>query len=213
MGIVTAKEVAKVMNLDHLGFLGTGLGWMILKTTKLSRINKEYDKRKHLQGVEFIDSILKEFDIHFEIPEKDLKRIPKSGPFITISNHPLGGIDGMILMKTVIEQRPDYKVIANFLLHRLDPLRPYILPVNPFENHKEAQSSIGGMKNAIAHLREGNALGIFPAGEVSTDKDDRRIVDKPWEPSAMKLIQKAKVPVVPIYFHAKNSLFFTDSPP
>ncbi|APU68402.1 GNAT family N-acyltransferase [Christiangramia flava] len=208
MGIVTAKEVAKVMNLDHLGFLGTGLGWMILKTTKLSRINKEYDKRKHLQGVEFIDSILKEFDIHFEIPEKDLKRIPKSGPFITISNHPLGGIDGMILMKTVIEQRPDYKVIANFLLHRLDPLRPYILPVNPFENHKEAQSSIGGMKNAIAHLREGNALGIFPAGEVSTDKDDRRIVDKPWEPSAMKLIQKAKVPVVPIYFHAKNSLFF-----
>ncbi|MAM18396.1 MAG: lysophospholipid acyltransferase family protein [Bacteroidota bacterium] len=208
MGIVTAKEVAKVMNLDHLGFLGTGLGWMILKTTKLSRINKEYDKRKHLQGVEFIDSILKEFDIHFEIPEKDLKRIPKSGPFITISNHPLGGIDGMILMKTVIEQRPDYKVIANFLLHRLDPLRSYILPVNPFENHKEAQSSIGGMKNAIAHLREGNALGIFPAGEVSTDKDDRRIVDKPWEPSAMKLIQKAKVPVVPIYFHAKNSLFF-----
>ncbi len=208
MGIVTAKEVAKVMNLDHLGFLGTGVGWMILKTTKLSRINREYDKRKHLQGVEFIDSILSEFDIDFEIPEKDLKRIPKSGPFITISNHPLGGIDGMILMKTVIEQRQDYKVIANFLLHRLDPLKPYILPVNPFENHKDAQSSIGGMKAAIAHLREGHALGIFPAGEVSTDRDDRRIVDKPWEPSAMKLIQKAKVPVVPIYFHAKNSLFF-----
>lgn len=208
MGIVSAKEVASVMNLHKYGFLGTGIGWLILKTTKLSRINREYDKRKHLKGTDFIQSILDEFEIDFEIPEKDLKRIPKEGPFITISNHPLGGIDGMILMKLVLEKRPDYKVIANFLLHRLEPLKPFILPVNPFENHKEARSSLGGMKRAIAHLREGNSLGIFPAGEVSTYRDKRHIVDKPWEASAMKLIQKSKVPVVPIYFHAKNSLFF-----
>lgn len=74
MGIVSAKEVANVMNLRKLGFLGTGIGWLILKTTKLSRINKEYDKRKELKGTEFIDSILKEFEIDFEIPEKDLKK-------------------------------------------------------------------------------------------------------------------------------------------
>lgn len=208
MGIVSAKEVANVMNLSKFGFLGTGIGWMVLKTTKLSRINREYDKRKNLEGVEFIDSILKEFEIDFDISEKDLKRIPKEGPFITVSNHPLGGIDGMILMKLVLEKRLDYKVIANFLLHRLDPLKPYILPVNPFEDHKEAKSSLGGMKKAIAHLKEGKALGIFPAGEVSTNRDKKTIVDKPWEPSAMKLIQKSKVPVVPIYFHAKNSIFF-----
>lgn len=208
MGIVSAKEVANVMNLRKFGFLGTGIGWLVLKTTKLSRINREYDKRKSLKGTEFIDSILNEFEIDFEIPEKDLKRIPKDGPFITISNHPLGGIDGMILMKLVLQSRPDYKVIANFLLHRLDPLKPYILPVNPFEEHKEAKSSLSGMKNAMTHLKEGHPLGIFPAGEVSTDRDNRHIVDKAWEPSAMKLIQKSKVPVVPIYFHAKNSLFF-----
>ncbi|MCG9970668.1 GNAT family N-acyltransferase [Christiangramia crocea] len=208
MGIVSAKEVANVMNLRKFGFLGTGLGWLVLKTTKLSRINKEYEKRKSLKGTHFIESILKEFEIDYEIPEKDLKRIPKEGPFITISNHPLGGIDGMILMKLVLEKRPDYKMIANFLLHRLEPLKPYILPVNPFEEHKDAKSSLGGMKKAIAHLKEGNALGIFPAGEVSTYRDKNVIVDKPWEPSAMKLIQKSKVPVVPIYFHAKNSLFF-----
>ncbi len=123
MGIVSAKEVANVMNLRKLGFLGTGIGWLVLKTTKLSRINREYDKRKDLKGTDFIDSILKEFEIDFEIPEKDLKRIPKEGAFITISNHPLGGIDGMILMKLVLEHREDYKVIANFLLHRLDPLK------------------------------------------------------------------------------------------
>ncbi len=208
MGIVSAREVAKVMNLEKLGFLGTSMGWLILRTTKLSRLNKEYQKRKKLNGIDFIDSILEGFEIDFEIPEKDLKRIPKSGAFITISNHPLGGIDGMILMKLLLNQRPDYKVIANFLLHRLDPLRPYIMPVNPFEDHKEAKSSLGGIKEAISHLKEGHALGMFPAGEVSTYKDQKIIVDKAWEPAAMKLIQKAKVPVVPIYFHAKNSTFF-----
>jgi putative hemolysin len=208
MGIVSAREVAKVMNLQKLGLFGTSIGWLILRTTKLSRLNKEYQKRKNLNGIDFIDSILEGFEIDFEIPEKDLKRIPKSGAFITISNHPLGGIDGMILMKLLLHQRPDYKVIANFLLHRLDPLRPYIMPVNPFEDHKDAKSSLGGIKEAISHLKEGHALGMFPAGEVSTYKDEKLIVDKPWEPAAMKLIQKAKVPVVPIYFHAKNSTFF-----
>lgn len=208
MGIVNAKEVAKVMNLDKFGFLGTSMGWVVLRTTQLSVINKEYDKRKHMTAPQFIDSILKAFEIDFEIPEDDLKRIPKTGAFITISNHPLGGIDGMILLKLLLSKREDYKVIANFLLQRIEPLQPYIMPVNPFEEHKEAQSSTKGIKEAIMHLRDGKPLGIFPAGEVSTYRDKRVIVDRPWDPAAMKLIQKAKVPVIPIYFHAKNSTFF-----
>jgi putative hemolysin len=208
MGIVSAKEVAKVMNLDKFGFLGTSMGCVVLKTTKLSVINKEYDKRKDMTAPQFIDSLLKAFEINFEIPEEDLKRIPKSGPFITISNHPLGGIDGMILLKLLLSRREDFKVIANFLLQRIDPLQPYIMPVNPFEEHKEAQSSTKGIKEAILHLRDGKPLGIFPAGEVSTYRDHRMIVDRQWDPAAMKLIQKAKVPVIPIYFHAKNSTFF-----
>lgn len=208
MGIVNAKEVAKVMNLDKWGVLGTSIGWVVLRTTKISQLNKEYEKRKGLSGIDFINSILDGFEVDFEIPPKDLKRIPKTGPFIVISNHPLGGIDGMILMKTLLEHRPDFKIIANFLLHRLDPLRPYIMPVNPFEDHKDAKSSLGGIKQALQHVKDGGVLGIFPAGEVSTNKDEKMIVDKPWEPSAMKLIRKAKVPVIPVYFHAKNSTFF-----
>ena len=154
MGIVTAKEVAKVMNLQKLGFLGTSLGWLALQTTQLSVINKEYDRRKHLPGQEFIDSILKSFDIDFSIPEEDLKRIPKNAAFITISNHPLGGIDGMILMKLLLAQRPEFKVIANFLLQRIEPLEPFIMPVNPFEDNKEAKSSLQGLKDALLHLNE-----------------------------------------------------------
>ena len=208
IGLVTAKEVAKAINADKYGFLGTFFGWILMKVLKISTLNRIYKRNKHLSKLEFLDSILDEFQIKFEIPEEDMKRLPKEGPFITISNHPLGGIDGILLLKLMLEQRSDFKIIANFLLHRIEPLKPFIMPVNPFEDRKDVKSSVSGFKNAILHLREGSPLGVFPAGEVSTYRDGKLVVDKPWEEAAMKLIQKAEVPVVPIYFHAKNSRLF-----
>src|SRR5690606_5463653 len=83
-----------------------------------------------------------------------------------------------------------------------------IMPVNPFENHKDAKSSVVGLKETFRHLADGKPLGMFPAGEVSTYKDGKLVVDKEWEEGAIKVIKKAKVPVVPIYFHAKNSKLF-----
>lgn len=208
MGLVTAKEVAKAIKLDKYGFLGTFVGWLLMKVLKISTLNKIYNRNKHLSHVEFLNGILDEFQIRFEIPEEDLKRLPKEGAYITISNHPLGGIDGILLLKLMVEQRSDFKIIANFLLHRIEPMKPYIMPVNPFEDRKDVKSSISGFKNAITHLREGHPLGVFPAGEVSTYRDGKLVVDRPWEEAAMKLVQKAAVPVVPIYFHAKNSKLF-----
>lgn len=210
MGLVTAKEVAKVINTDKYGFLGTFSGWLLMKILKISTLNKIYDRNKHLSDLEFLNAILDEFQIRFEIPEEDLKRLPKEGPYITISNHPLGGIDGILLLKLMLEREPNFKIIANFLLHRIEPMKPYIMPVNPFENHKDSKSSVVGIKETLRHLADGKPLGIFPAGEVSTYKDGELIVDKPWEEGALKIIKKANVPVVPIYFHAQNSkLFYT----
>ncbi len=208
MGLVTAKEVAKAINADKYGVLGTFLGWVMMKVLKVSTINKIYDRNKHLKEITFLNALLDEFQIKFEIPEEDFKRLPKDGAYITISNHPLGGIDGILLLKLMLEKEPDFKIIANFLLHRIEPMKPYIMPVNPFENHKDAKSSVLGIKETLRHLSDGKPLGIFPAGEVSTYKDDGLIVDRPWEEGAIKLIKKAKVPVVPIYFHAKNSKLF-----
>jgi len=208
MGIVSAKEIAQAIKVDKLGFLGTFIGWVLLKVTRISTVNKIYNKHKNKKDLDFFNALLNEFQVNFEIPKSDLKRIPKNGAFITISNHPLGGIDGVLLLKLLLEQRSDYKIIANFLLHKVLPAKPYIMPVNPFENHKEVKSSVVGVKNALLHLREGNPLGIFPAGEVSTIKEGKLVLDKEWEEGAIKLIKKAKVPVIPVYFHAKNSKSF-----
>jgi putative hemolysin len=207
-GLVSAKEVASAIQLDKYGFVGTFIGWLLMKVLKISYLNTIYNRTKHLTDLEFLDAIIEEFQIKFEIPEEDLKRLPKDGGYITVSNHPLGGIDGLLLLKLMLEQRKDFKILGNFLMHRIKPIKPFILPVNPFEDRKEVKSSIVGFKNAIEHLGKGHPLGIFPAGEVSTYRDGKLVVDKPWEEPAMKLVKKAEVPVVPIYFHAKNSKLF-----
>jgi putative hemolysin len=208
MGLVTAKEVAKAIHVDKYGFIGTFIGWLLMKVLKISTLNNIYNRNKHLSELPFLNAILDEFQIKFEIPEEDLKRLPKEGPYITVSNHPLGGIDGILLLKLMLEREPDFKIIANFLLHRIEPMKPYIMPVNPFETHKDAKSSVLGIKETLRHLSDGKPLGMFPAGEVSTYKDGVLVVDKPWEIGAIKVIRKAQVPVVPIYFHAKNSRLF-----
>ncbi|ADY29576.1 lysophospholipid acyltransferase family protein [Cellulophaga lytica] len=208
MGLVTAKEVAQAIKVDKFGFIGTFIGWLLMKVTKISSINTFYDNHKHLTETAFLDAILEHYQIKFEIPEEDFRRLPKDGAYITISNHPLGGIDGVLLLKLLLQHREDFKIMANFLLNRIEPMSPYILPVNPFESRKEVKSSLAGFKNAMLHIRGGHPLGIFPAGEVSTYRDGKLIVDKPWEETALKLIRKAEVPVVPIYFHAKNSRLF-----
>jgi putative hemolysin len=208
MALVTSKEIAQIIGLEKFGFLGTFVGWLLIRVLRISTINKIYDNNIDKTDLDFLNGVLDDCKIKFEIPEKDLKRIPKDGAFITVSNHPLGGMDGVLLLKLLIEKRADYKIIANFLLHRIAPLKPYIMPVNPFEHRKDAKSSIAGIKSALLHLQEGKPLGIFPAGEVSTYRDGKLKVDKPWEEGAVRLIKKAKVPVIPIYFHAKNSRFF-----
>jgi probable hemolysin len=138
-----------------------------------------------------------------------LAKIPKTGPFILVSNHPLGALDGVIMCKILTEIRPDFKVMGNFLLTKIKPMEPYVISVNPFEKRKEAYSSMSGMREALKHLSEGGCLGIFPAGEVSNKNNEyNEILDKEWQEPALKLIKKAQVPVVPMYFHAKNSKLF-----
>lgn len=208
MGLVTAKEVAKAINVSKYGYVGTFIAWLLMKVTRISALNSFYDTIAHLDCEAYAKAILEHYEIDYDIPEEDFKRLPKEGPYITISNHPLGGIDGILLMRLLLPMRKDYKIMANFLLERMAPLAPYILSVNPFEEHKGARSSIAGFKKAFQHIKDGHPLGIFPAGEVSTHREGKLIVDRPWEEAALKLIRKAQVPVVPIYFHGKNSKLF-----
>lgn len=208
MDIITPKDFLSANKyLKYLG--GERAARYLMKITKLKEFNDKYKPLAHLKGKDFLDAAIDELGFTFEISEEDLAKIPKEGAFITISNHPYGGLDGMLMMRLLPEQRPGFKILVNFLLTKLGALDEYLLAVNPFEQYKDVKSSLAGLREAFHHLRKGNPLGIYPSGEVATYRfDKKRITDRKWQYSIIKFIKKAKVPIVPVYFDGHNSKTF-----
>ena len=186
-----------------------GVAKFLMMLLGINKINKAYEEVRHLKGIDFVENILQKLSITFEVSPEELKRIPATGPLITVSNHPYGGLDGLMLIALMGRKRPDFKVLGNHLLQRIDPIREFIFPVDPFENKKAKAASVPGLKMALHHISEGHPLGIFPAGEVSSYyPHSTGITDKKWQYSVLKFIRNAGVPVVPVYFEGTNSTIF-----
>ena len=206
MEIITTAEFAKATKIDKLGV--PGLAALLMEVMKLNDINKVFSQNKHYNGLEFVDKILETIGVSIDFDEDDLKNIPKTGSFIAIANHPYGGVEGLALVKLLCTVRPEAKVMVNFILKKIPNLDEFFVAVNPFENVQHT-SSISGLKATFDLLQNGIPIGIFPAGEVSTfSLDKQEITDRLWHPVVGKLIARAKVPVVPIYFRGNNSVLF-----
>ena len=206
MKIITTEEFAKATKLDKLKM--PGLAALLMEVMKINQVNELFAQAQPKQGPDFVDAILAGCGVDIEFDERELKNIPTTGSFIAIANHPYGGIEGMVLLKILCMVRPDAKIMANFLLKKIPNLSDYFIAVNPFENIDHS-SSISGLKNTLELLNNGTPIGIFPAGEVSTFKvETQQVTDRMWHPVVGKIIAKAKVPVVPIYFHGNNGLLF-----
>lgn len=208
MHLVSPEDLLSAnKNLKYFG--GKVTARLLLRLLGFNKLNKGYELNYKYEKTEFLDKIIEHFGLKYELLEDDLKKIPAKGPFIIISNHPTGAGEGIFLIKLFSELRPDFKFLTNFLLNRIEPMKGYFLPVNPFEDRKDMQSSMAGIKCALEHVKNGAPLGIFPAGEVSAyQKGKREVTDREWLPVVLKLIRKAKVPVIPVYVEARNSSMF-----
>ena len=207
MKLIDTDELLRAAKLN--GFAGESAAKFLMLLLRFRRMNKIYAENSHKSGIAFIDSMMEQLEIRYEINREELEKIPKDGAFITVSNHPFGGIDGLLLIKLIAEIRPDYKVLPNFLLRSMVPVRDYIFDINPFENQKYSDQDLTGLKEIFRHLENGSPIGVFPAGGVSRfSQDIHAVTDQQWQYSLLKMLKRADVPVVPIYFQGTNSRFF-----
>ncbi len=203
---LTAKDFVNPIHAEK--FDNDLIAKFLIQLKRFNKINKIYSQNLDKDGIEFIDSVLETLGIKFEVAEEDLSRIPADGAFITVSNHPFGGLDGLILLKIISEKRPDYKLMANYLLHKIDSLKDFSIPVNQVENTNTRNFSFTEVKRALKHLEGNSALGIFPAGLISKAQGFSRPTDRKWDNGFLSFIKKAEVPVVPVYFQGNNSWVF-----
>lgn len=210
MALLTMKQIEELSPVFK-GKFGHVLARCMLKITAVDKIAEIYDRHEDVKGPDFVNAYLKDIGVNYEVSGLEQLQSVTEGPFITISNHPYGALDGIILIDLIGHSRPDYKVMANKFLSLVKTLQDNFIMVSPeFKlDAKPTQVSISGVKKSFTHLREGHPLGIFPAGAVSDlNLKEHSIRDREWQEAALRLIKKAKVPVVPVRFFDRNSNFF-----
>lgn len=180
-----------------------------MKLGGLNYVNRVYDSGKYETGTDIEDAMLdKGVGIKRMVHNIEVLKQFDGQPFITVSNHPYGHIDGIMLVGEVAKIRSDFKVMVNWMLGLIDTMEDHFIGVNPYSSGSLSErSSLAGVKECIQHLKENHPLGFFPAGAVSKNKIIK-IEDREWQDGVIKLIQKAKVPVIPVYISGQNSWLF-----
>lgn len=182
----------------------------LFKLLSVDKVNWLHRHNCATPGAPFVAGLLRDLDIKLRIDnEEQLDNLPK-GAFITVSNHPFGALDGIILIHLLASRRPQFKVMVNMVLNYITAMRPNFIAVDPLASDDPAKRAVTmkGIRTAMAQVRSGNPIGFFPAGAVSKFNKHMRIEDREWQPSIVRLIHQFKLPVVPIYFHGHNSTWF-----
>ncbi len=193
------------------GKTGQKIGRIVLKLLAIDRVNRQYAKSVHLEGHEFTTSFLKGVGVRYEIVHEERLRNLPEGAFITVSNHPYGGLDGLIMIDMMTRRRRDYKFMVNSILMMVKTISCNFIGVKPSTSKNvSSPENMQGLKLTLQHIRDGHPMGFFPAGAVSNFNKSNwlRVTDREWQPTVIRLIQASHVPVIPIYVHGKNSWFF-----
>ncbi len=185
------------------------VNWL-LKFLSVDKVNYVHRACCDTPGPDFVRRLLfEQFKIKLRVDnEQVLDHLPE-GAFITVSNHPLGALDGIALIHLIASRRPKYRVMVNMILGHITAMRPNFIAVDQSASTDPAKRavSVAGIRQALRQLADGEPIGFFPAGAMSKTNWKYKTVDREWQESVLQIIWRAKVPVIPIYFHDKNSLW------
>lgn len=180
----------------------------LLRFLSVDKVNAVHSACCDTPGPEFCRRLLfEQFHNTLRIDGQEvLDKLPE-GAFITVSNHPFGALDGIALIHLIGSRRPAYKVMVNMILNHISAMRPNFIAVDQSASDDPTKRavSVAGIRQALRQLKEGEPMGFFPAGAMSKTTLRDGLQDRPWQPAVLQIIYKAKVPVIPIFFHGGNS--------
>lgn len=181
-----------------------------MKALDIDDVNNIHAHNFDTPGAPFCRGILNDLNIKLRIDNEQILDSLPEGAFVTVSNHPFGALDGITLIDLVGSRRPEYKVMVNMILNHLTAMRPNFIAVDQSASDDPAKKAVSmkGIKEAIMQIRRGHPVGFFPAGAVGNYNRQLKFVDREWQPTVIRLIRQFGVPVIPIYFHGLNSLWF-----
>jgi putative hemolysin len=210
MKVIDVKDF-EALSPVFRGERGHRFAELLMRVMALDKVNQVYDHSGKYTGARFAEGLLKDFGIKYIIGNAERLNLLPKGAFITVSNHPYGGLDGIILIDLMARIRPDYKLMVNRMLSLVKTMKDNFISVTPVGNKNTGitVASIHGIRETLIHLQDGHPVGFFPSGAVSDFRvKDLRVRDRGWQKSILHLIRSAKVPIVPIRFFDKNSAFF-----
>ncbi len=209
-----SAETARDLSYAHSAQTRAGRAMIrLLENTggRISLIRRaEGYEQEVAQGRDFWEVLVDRYGLSLDVVEGALSHIPKEGPLIVIANHPYGILDGLMLGHILsVTRGPDFRILAHKIFRNAEDLNRIILPIS-FDGTKDAvKLNLETRKNAISHLSNGGAMGIFPGGTVSTAaRPMGRPLDPGWRTFTAKLVAKSGATVVPIYFDGQNSRLF-----
>ncbi|XOV80454.1 MAG: lysophospholipid acyltransferase family protein [Aestuariibacter sp.] len=175
----------------------------------LSRMQRIYASHK-MQGLSkeaFSDRLLEALNVRIKNQQGIISAVPQEGAVVIASNHPFGGLEGVILARVLGQARPDLKVLANFALEMFAELKDYFIFTNPLSERDPRNGP--SLRACMGHVKKGGALMLFPAGRVSYfRKDLNRISEHQWNRIVAKLICAGDAHYVPVFVEGVNSKKF-----
>lgn len=177
----------------------------------LYKIYKQWYDEHHITGEPYYDAAIRLFDIQLQYDKAILQHIPQHNPLIVVGNHPHGVLDGVISAHLINKIRNDFKIIVTMSLYNIKGSADTMLPLDFDISSPQAKlTNINTQRQAYKALKNGGAIIIYPAGDVSTIPSwkDKIAIDSQWHSFTARLISKTQATVLPIFIDGQNSMMF-----
>lgn len=198
--VVPSKHIVDVLIEERAPHLSNGPFWPVLRPMLYAVLN--YDKARAMadaiapmsghEALEFVSQLLS-----VRIEANSLHRLPTTGAFFLLANHPTGITDGVAVYDAVKQVRPEVKFYANSDAHRACPgFIDNLIPVEWVLGKRTRERTRVTLKMTEQAVEAGHPIMIFPAGRLARRRDGE-LVDPEWMPTAISLARKYEVPIVP----------------